>query len=68
MTALATAMHAAPVNPVSAATTGITAASTAMLNGIGSGANVVDVQYRRKHKRSSRQRRRLATRALRMVR
>jgi hypothetical protein len=56
MTALATAMLAAPVNPASAAPAGITAASTAMLNGIGSGANVVDVQHRRKHKRSSRHR------------
>jgi len=51
VTALATAMLAAPINVASAAPIGMTSASTGILNGIGSGSNIVDVQYRRKNKR-----------------
>lgn len=56
ITALATAMLAAPINVASATPAGMTSASTGILNGIGSGTHAVDVQYRRKKKRSRRHR------------
>ena len=56
MTALAAAILAAPVNPASSAPAGMTSVSTGILDGLGSGSNVMNAQYRRNQKRSNRHR------------